>query len=218
MKAKILLIEGKRAEHPSFASGLTKKGFLVESVPNGSAALEHLEHDHPKVVVLDAASLRTSGRRICLSIRQHAPGLPLVVVLDQQANGIDKLNADVILVQPFTLQKLLNRMRPLIPEENQNILHVGALQLDIEQRLVRCGKRQVRLTPRLLTLLKMLMDNPGIVIDRRDMFRQVWETEYIGDTRTLDVHISWLRQALEEDPRRPRYIKTVRGVGYRLDA
>jgi DNA-binding response OmpR family regulator len=93
----------------------------------------------------------------------------------------------------------------------------GPIQLDTEQRLVRCENRQVRLTPRLVILLKILMEHPGELIDRKELFRQVWDTAYTVDTRTLDVHVSWLRQAIEEDPRHPKYIKTIRGMGYRLD-
>jgi len=80
------------------------------------------------------------------------------------------------------------------------------------------GKRQTSLTPRLVTLLRILMEHPGEVIEREAIFRQVWDTAYTEDTRTLDVHISWLRRAVEIDIRNPRYIKTIRGVGYRLDS
>jgi DNA-binding response OmpR family regulator len=217
MKANVLLIEGKRAEHPSFSAGLTKKGFHVESVPNGSAALARLANGLPHLVIVDAASMRTSGKRICQSLRQHAEKLPIVLILDDGPYTNDKMGADVVLIQPFTLQKLINRMRPLIPAEPKDLLEAGALQLDVEQRLVRCQDRQVRLTPRLVTLLKILMEHPGELLDRKDLFRQVWDTAYTADTRTLDVHVSWLRQAVEEDPRHPKYIKTVRGAGYRLD-
>jgi len=78
-------------------------------------------------------------------------------------------------------------------------------------------ERQIQLTPRLATLLRILMEHAGEVVDREAMFREAWETDYTADTRSLDVHMSWLRQAIEETPRHPRYIKTVRGVGYRLD-
>jgi len=217
MKANVLLIEGKRAEHPSFLAGLTKKGFHVESVPNGSAALTRLSSNLPHLVIVDAASMRTSGKRICQSLRQHAEKLPIVLILDVEPDSGDKMGADVVLVQPFTLQKLINRIRPLIPTEPKDLLAVGALQLDVEQRLVRSQDKQVRLTPRLVMLLKILMEHPGELIDRKDLFRQVWDTAYTVDTRTLDVHVSWLRQAVEEDPRHPKYIKTVRGAGYRLD-
>ncbi len=82
---------------------------------------------------------------------------------------------------------------------------------------MRCEGKQARLTPRLVILLKTLMERPGEVIERNTLFRMVWETAYTADTRTLDVHVSWLREALEDDPRHPRFVKTVRGVGYRLD-
>ena len=217
IKARILLIEGKRAEHPSFSAGLTKKGYHVESVPNGSVALARLAEGLPRLVIVDAASMRTSGKRICQSLRQHAEKLPIMLILGEAPDGDDKMGADVVLVHPLTLQKLINRIRPLIPAEAKDMLEVGPLQLDVEQRLVHCEERQARLTPRLVILLKALMDRPGELIDRKELFRQVWDTGYTVDTRTLDVHVSWLRQAVEEDPRHPRFIKTVRGAGYRLD-
>ncbi len=216
-KANILLIEGKRAEHPSFFMGLTRKGFHVDSVPSGSAALTRLVERQPHLVLIDAASMRTSGKRICQSIRKKVPGIPIVLIVEQEVESSNGLDAEVVLSQPFTLQKLLNRIRPLLPSDEKNLIVVGDLQLDVEQRWVRYQERQSSLTPRLVALLKALMDRKGEVIDRKELFRMVWETGYTGDTRTLDVHISWLRQAIEEDPRHPRLIKTVRSVGYRLD-
>jgi len=217
MKAKILLIESKRTEHASFVTGLIKKGFQVETAANGSAALARLVEERPHLVLVDAASMRTSGRRICQSIRQQVPGLPITLVLGAKMSEQNKFEADVILVQPFTLQKLLNRIRPLLPVEPRDVLTAGPLQLDVEQRMARLDNRQARLTPRLVILLRTLMERPGEVIERKQLFSQVWDTNYTEDTRTLDVHMSWLREALEEDPRHPLYIKTVRGVGYRLD-
>ena len=217
MKVKILLIESKRTEHASFVTGLIKKGFQVETVANGNAALARLAEDHPHLVLVDAASMRTSGRRICQSIRQQNPSLPITLVLATKMPDQDKFEANVSLVQPFTLQKLLNRIRPLLPVEPRDVLTVGPLQLDLEQRMARLDNRQVRLTPRLVTLLRTLMERSGEVIERKELFSHVWDTTYTEDTRTLDVHMSWLREALEEDPRHPLYIKTVRGVGYRLD-
>lgn len=216
IRAMILLIEGKRSNQPSFFPGLTKKGFEVHSVSTGNAALAFLEQHSPHVVLVDAASMRTSGKRICQSIRENVPGVPILVIVSKEQSEV-RLDADVVLVQPFTLQKLLNRIRPLLPTENKNILVAGPLNLDLEQRWVRYHNRQISLTPRLVTLLKVLMEHAGEVIDREELFKLVWDTAYTGDTRTLDVHISWLRQALEEDPRHPRFVKTVRGVGYRLD-
>lgn len=217
VKTKILLIEGRRAEHPTFYSGLTRKGFDVSVVLNGSRALLDLENLTPHMVLINAASMRTSGRRICQSIRRFDEKLPIVLVIDKNTKFIDKLNADVVLILPFTLQKLLNRIRVHMPAEEKNLVIAGPIKLDKENRWVRCFDRQKQLTPRLVALLIALMEQPGEVFDREELFRLVWETGYTGDTRTLDVHISWLRQAIEENPRRPKLIKTVRGIGYRLD-
>jgi len=216
-RAYILLIEGKRADHPSFKPGLIKKGFHVESVPNGASALVYLTEKSPDLVLVNAASMRTSGLRICQSVKDKAPGLPIVLVIDKLYIPPEKLSADIILQEPFTLQKLLNRMRPLLPSDQKPMIQAGPLQLDVEQRCLRCRDRKIALTPRLVTLLKTLIERVGEVIERNDLFRTVWETAYTEDTRTLDVHISWLREAIEKDPRHPEFIKTVRGVGYRLD-
>jgi DNA-binding response OmpR family regulator len=217
IKTRILLIEGKRPDHPSFSSGLVKKGFQVETVHGGNVALPRLKESLPDLVLIDAASMQTSGRRICQSVKEHANGVPVALIVSEQPEKTQKTAADITLIWPFTLQKLLNRIRPFLPSELNDVFQVGPLQLDIEQRWVRCHHKQARLTPRLVTLLKALMERPGEVIERNDLFRMVWDTAYTADTRTLDVHVSWLRASLEENPRRPRYIKTVRGVGYRLD-
>jgi DNA-binding response OmpR family regulator len=217
MKPRVLLVEGKRADHPSFAAGLTKKGYLVESVLSGSAALERLDYITPDLVIVDASSMRTSGKRICQSLREKQPSLSVILVIDNHADPNDQYGADAVLALPFTMQKLLNRVKHLMPVINNGGLEAGPFILDVEQRRVIIEGKQIQLTPRLTTLFKILMEHPGEVINRETLFKEAWETDYTGDTRSLDVHMSWLRQALEENPRHPRYIKTVRGMGYRLD-
>lgn len=212
----ILLIEGKRPDRNSFLPGLTKKNFSVETVASGSAALERLRERLPHLIIVDAASMRTSGKRICTALREQAPTVPIILILDAATPGND-ISADVVLHLPFTLQKLLNRMKPFLPQEQKNVLRAGPISLDLKKRSVRCLDHQAVLTPRLVRLLKELMEHAGQVIEREVLFSRVWETHYTGDTRTLDVHISWLRQAIEDDPRHPRFIKTIRGMGYRLD-
>jgi DNA-binding response OmpR family regulator len=141
-------------------------------------------------------------------------GLPILLIASQD-RASDDVCANVTIKPPFTLRKLLNRIVPLLPGEGQTLLHVGPIRLDMERKQVRCqGGRAA--DPRLANILKVLK-NPGTVLERERLFRDVWNTEYTGDTRTLDVHISWLRRIIEEDPRKPQYLKTVRGVGYRLD-
>jgi DNA-binding response OmpR family regulator len=218
MKTSILLIEKKRAESQTFYSGLVNKGYQVVNAANGSEALEQLKIQIPDLIVVNAASIRSTGQRICKSVRQVALRLPIVLIMDGQPEKPENVDADVVLALPFTLQKLLNRIRTLLPGEAKNVLQIGLLQLDMENRFIRCHDRQVSLTPRLVALLKVLMERPGEVVERKELFREVWDTNYTEDMRTLDVHISWLRQLIEDDPRRPKFIKTVRGVGYWLDA
>lgn len=215
--ATLLVIEGKHADHPAFVPALRNKAFAVEPVSSGSEALRRLSGGFlPDAVVVNAATLRTSGKRICQSLRETAASLPILLILDADRE-VGKVDADVILHLPFTVQKLVNRIRHLLPGDGNHSLHAGPVRLDLEKRTVRCLGKQTRLTPRLVRLLKILIERPGEVIERKDLFSLAWETSFTDDTRTLDVHISWLRQALEPDPRNPRFLKTVRGVGFRLD-
>jgi DNA-binding response OmpR family regulator len=216
MQAYILCLEGKHSSSPAFASALRRKGYLVEMVFTGKAALVSLDSIIPDVVVVNAPSLRTSGVRICQSLRDRKDNLPVILISD---NGEVPEDAPVNLVLelPFTVRKLENRIKPFLPLESDKIIKAGDLQLDLEHHQFRCGEREARLTPRLSCLLEMLMRKPNEVISRETLFRKIWETDFIEDTRTLDVHISWLRKAIEEDPRKPKYLKTLRGVGYRLD-
>jgi DNA-binding response OmpR family regulator len=217
MKPRILWIEGKRADSPSFVPGLRKQGYTVETAATGEEALAILAGLDPDLIVVNAASMRTSGRRICGSMRARSNGTPVVLIADAERSAGNDSCAEATLTLPFTLRKLLNRIRPLLPGEGDNLLHVGPIRLDLERRRVRCQGQDTTLTPRLAQLLKTFMEHPGEALERERLFREVWNTEYTGDTRTLDVHISWLRHALEKDPRRPVFLKTIRGVGYRLD-
>jgi DNA-binding response OmpR family regulator len=215
--ASILIIEGKKAERPSFASLLQKKDFNVTSVANGSEALARLVEIGPDLVVVNAASLGSTGVRICQSVREkQEEHLPIVLIIEAD-KVVDKSAADAVLNLPFTVQKLVNRIKPLLPGDGANIIHAGPIRLDTEHRRVKCLSKNSRLTPRLTALLQILLQHRGEVIEREELFKQVWETNYTGDTRTLDVHISWLRRSIEMDPNHPRFLHTVRGVGYRLD-
>lgn len=211
------MIEGNRVEHDSFIEGMRKKGFIVASAMNGANALAQIKEVNPEVVIIDAPSLRTNGKRICQSLRKEDPKLAIILVVDGSQPSPTQVEASEILVLPFTAQKLANRVRTLLPEGGRNVLSAGPVKLYLDQNLVRCLNQRAVLTPRLVFILKLLIEHSGEVIDRETLYKKAWETEYTGDTRSLDVHISWLRRALEADPRNPRFLKTIRGVGYRLD-
>ena len=217
MKYLILLIEGKRVDRPSYMAGLNKKGFIVESAINGAAAKKKLDELKPNAVIVDAASMRTTGTRICASLRSVLSKTPIILILAPSAKEVENVCADEVLYLPFTLQKLLNRLRPYMGTSRNKKLVCGPIKLDLKDRWVICGDKKTRLTPRLFVLMESLMLKPGQILLREDLFRTLWETDYLGDTRSLDVHISWLRKAIEEDPRHPEFIKTERGIGYRLE-
>ena len=215
--ATIFIIEGKKAERPVFAAQLQKKGFSVFTAQNGSEALARLDQATPDLVVVNAASLGSTGVRICQSLQENQDEhLPIVLILDE-GKLVEKSAADAVLNLPFTVQKLANRIKPLLPGDGANVIHAGPIRLDLEHRRVRSLGKNARLTPRLAILLQILLQHRGEVIERKELFKKVWDTNYTGDTRTLDVHISWLRRAIEIDADHPKFLHTVRGVGYRLD-
>ncbi|MEW6285979.1 MAG: response regulator transcription factor [Chloroflexota bacterium] len=214
--ATILVIEGRHAEIPSFAADLQKKGFDVRPFQNGGQAVSKIKQINPNLVVINAASLRSTGIRICLAVRKKDSKIPIILILDNE-KPVDKDVADAVLALPFTVQKLVNRIKALLPSDGKNIVTAGPIQLDLDHKRVRCLSKNAKLTPRLITLLQILMEKHGEVVERESLFKKVWETNYTGDTRTLDVHISWLRRAIELDPNNPKFLKTIRGVGYRLD-
>ena len=217
MNAKILWIEGKRAFGPYFIPDLRKKGFTVDIVSSGKAAIEYLSNSKCNLVVLNAATLRTSGKRICKDVRAKREKLPILMIANPDKPVTKDVGADVLLELPFTIRKLVNRINPLLPHSSNKVLRTGPIHLDLERRIVRCQEKEAQITPRLTSLLRIFMEHPNEVLGREDIFRKIWNTEYTGDTRTLDVHISWIRQAIEENPRKPRYLITIRSVGYRLD-
>lgn len=220
MNAKILLIERKHANLPSFGAGLIRKEFELLTVKSGSVALSALGERDFDLVVVNAASMRTTGKRICNSIQNEVRDhhIPIILIVEKEFDEDENVAADVVLILPFTLQKLVNRIKPFEPSDMKNVMRHGPLLLDLDNRCVHKGEIQMSLTPRLMILLQMFMEKPGVVIPREDIFRRVWETDFIDDMRTLDVHISWLRQLIEDDPKKPKLIKTVRGKGYKLIA
>ena len=215
--AKILWLEGSRAVTPSFVPGLRAKGYQVECMPTCKAALARLESFSPSLAVVHAASFRGNGRRTCHTLREHLKGHPIFLICEQEQRPT-AIDANQVLVLPFTLRKLLNRIQALAPHQTGEALRQGPLTLYPDCHLVQVnGGNPQRLTPNLSALLRALMQRPGELWAREELFREVWQTDYVGDTRTLDTHVSWLRRKIEADNKNPKLLKTIRGVGYRLD-
>jgi DNA-binding response OmpR family regulator len=215
--ANILLIESSRASVPSYASALEKKGYSVEIHHKVDPAIKAAQSEPPDIVILDAASMRTSGTRMCRVIRTKLNGLPIILVSPKNSEPDPSNGASITLVHPFTPRKLLNRVARLLPGDDSYMLEVGPIRLNLAQRKVLVYGKESRLTPKQTKLLEVFMLNPGRLLTRKSLIKQVWQTDYIGDTRTLDVHMSWLRSAVEKDSSRPKLLRTIRGMGYRLD-
>ena len=213
----LLIVEGKRSDLPVFSPALRKKGFEIKNASSGRAAMDHLDSGFiPAAIIVYAASLRTSGSRICQSLKSTKSETPIILILDE---GVDNDNdhADIVLNLPFTVQKLFNRLKHVLPIKGEKTIKIGPIKLEKDRKIVRCLGKSTRLTPRLVSILSILIENHGEVLERKALFSRVWETDYTEDTRTLDVHISWLRRAIEVDPKQPKFLKTIRGVGYQLD-
>jgi DNA-binding response OmpR family regulator len=215
--AKVLLLESERTTAPSYAPALEKRGYAVTIEHNTSSALKRAQSLDPDVMVLDAASLKTSGARICRRLRASVNGTPILLIVDKKTQPDPNSGASVTLVPPFTPRKLLNSVARLLPGDESACLQAGPIKLNLAQRRIICGGREERVTPKQTRLLEMFLRAPGQLLTRKAIIKHVWDTDYTGDTRTLDVHMSWLRSVIEPNPRKPRYLKTVRGQGYRLD-
>lgn len=216
-KLRLLIIESHRKPEICFSDKLSHKAYPVLQVESGGDGLKRLNDFPPEAIIVNAASFRTNGLRICSWYRNRLPDTPIILIVaeDEPIDGAETV--DVVLHLPFTVQKLINRLRTFEKTRKQELLVEGGLQLNLKTRMVSYGEKSAYLTPRLCRLLQAMLETPGATIEREELFRKVWDTDYTEDTRTLDVHISWLRQAIEEDPKTPKVIKTVRGVGYLIE-
>jgi DNA-binding response OmpR family regulator len=211
---RVLLIENARNNGVTFAPSLKRK-YQVQIAHSGKQGLTAALDKQPDVIILDAVSLRTSGDRVCARLRAGVGQTPIIHIRPKDAPPGDS-PADVLLSPPFTARKLINRIERFVVPSEGKILEVGPFSLNLEQQTLTAPWTEKKLTPKLVTLMELFMQNLNQTLERKHIMQQVWKTDYMGDTRTLDVHIRWIRKIVEPDPRKPKYITTVRGVGYRF--
>lgn len=186
---------------------------LVFVEPDESAIAKHI-HKRPDFAVIDTTETALDTPQICDQLRQSHSDL-LIMLLSPEGTGLlQGPHINIHLVQPFTSRKLSNRIKKLLTIRRTQPLTVGEFTLDPEKRRVSHQGGIVRLTPKEYRLLELLMRHAGNVLNRKQIMKEVWETDYLGDTRTLDVHIRWLREKIEAEPKTPVYIRTIRRVGY----
>jgi DNA-binding response OmpR family regulator len=213
----VLLVEGRKPTTEHLAPVLNDQGYDVITTSTRRDALATAQEKLPVVIVLDAPSLRFDSRRFCKALQDINVEVPVLMLLPEGAKIDRSDGARAHLRHPFSAKKLANRITRLLPVPDDKVLQVGDIVLNLKQRCVVCGKRESNLTPKQAALLEIFMRHPGEVLTRGFLMKQVWNTDYVGDTRTLEVHIHWLRKAIEEDAGSPALLRTVRRVGYRFN-
>jgi DNA-binding response OmpR family regulator len=217
MSHKILVFTKDRAVSTSLAEGLEKRGFTVSVTGNKKKMTAWASTGRADFLVIDASNDSEKGLEFCKQLRACNPDVRIIVALPVRRR-MQMEEIDAVIVIPLTLRKILYRVTALLQAKPRNLLCVGDVSLDPKNRIVRCRDKETVLTPKAARLLQVLMQHEGEMILREDIMREVWDTDFTGDMRTIDVHISWIRKAIEPVPGDPHYIQTVRGKGYLFSA
>ena len=222
---KILVVDDEPTLVATVKYNLEREGYQVVTAADGESGVEVARAERPDLVVLDLMLPGLDGFEVCRILRREmtAP----ILMLTAKTEEVDKvvgleLGADDYVTKPFSMRELLARVRALLrraeaPPAEAKVLTAGNLQVDLRRREAsRCGQALV-LKPKEFDLLVFFLRNRGRAFTREQLLNQIWGYDFAGDTRTVDVHISWLRQKIEDEPAKPTRLLTVRGVGYRFE-
>ena len=225
-RARILLVEDEHSISVPFSKALAREGFDPIVAATGRLALELAETEHPDLVLLDLNLPDVDGRDVCRELRRRSE-TPIVMVT---ARGTEtdrivglELGADDYIVKPFSSAEVVARIRAVLRRahsdghQDRPVL-IGELELDPRSRRATFGGSPLELSRKEFDLLALLVAHAGHVVSREDLMSKVWDENWFGPTKTLDTHVGWLRKKLGDDPASPRYIHTVRGVGFRFSA
>jgi len=226
---KILIVEDDRNLSDTLKYNLRKEGYEVVTAVDGAEALDVARREKPDLIILDLMLPKISGFEVCRILRKEM--IVPILMLTAKADETDKIvgleiGADDYMTKPFSLRELLARVRAMLrrakmvetqPVAEEALLKVGDIEVDIARHQASKGAATLALTPKEFDLLAFLARNRGFVFSRSQLLEKVWGYDFAGDTRTVDVHIRWLRQKIETDPNNPRHLITVRGTGYKLE-
>jgi DNA-binding response OmpR family regulator len=222
---KILVVDDEQTLVATLKYNLERENFQVYTASDGEKALEITRASNPDLIVLDLMLPGVSGLEVCRILRKETD-VP-ILMLTAKDSEVDKvvgleLGADDYVTKPFGMQELMARVRALLrrgagPRQSGDIVVSGNLQVNLTRREVMRDNRAVHLKPKEFDLLLFLMRHPGRAFTREELLNDIWGYEFAGDTRTVDVHVRWLRQKIEEAPSEPKRLVTVRGTGYRFE-
>jgi DNA-binding response OmpR family regulator len=213
MAATVLIVGNDRTTTATYA-GYLKKDYAIVAAHSGRQALAQVKAHRFDVIVVDTTSPRLNFKSICRKLRS-ACSAPLVLITPASAKADGVQESISAVPAPTVGKKLLPRVKAAIDMKPPRQLTIGPVSLDLENHRVTRGSKSSALTPKEFFLLKLLMGRAGQTITRKTLMKEVWETDYLGDTRTLDVHIRWVREKVEDSPSKPQRLITVRGQGYK---
>ncbi len=230
--AKVLIVEDDNTLLEVLKYNIVKNGYAAVTATDGIQALEVARREHPGLIILDIMLPGLDGLEVCRILR-HEMSIP-ILMLTARATEIDKvvgleIGADDYMTKPFSMAELMARVKALLrrtevadksksetEKKDHPVVVFGEIELDIDRHTVKRAGKSVELTPKEFDLLVFLILGRGRVVSRDHILNKVWNFDYTGDTRTVDVHINWLRKKLEDNPGQPRFIVTVRGSGYKF--
>src|SRR4051812_4000200 len=228
-----MVVEDEESFVDALTVGLKREGFLVHAARDGAEALALFDATHPDIVLLDVMLPKVSGIDVCRELRSRS-GVPIIMVTAKGAEidtvvGLE-VGADDYVTKPYRLRELVARMRavlrrrsnddagPVPPVLLDEVVEVGDVRVDHERHEVFIREVETRLPLKEFELLALLLENAGRVLTRETLIDRVWGADYVGDTKTLDVHIKRLRSKVEPDPAVPGRIVTIRGLGYKYES
>jgi len=222
---RVLVVEDEESYSDALAYMLRKEGFEVAIAADGPSALAEFDRAGADIVLLDLMLPGIPGTEVCRQIRQTS-NVPVIMV-SAKDDEVDKvvgleLGADDYITKPYSPRELVARIRAVLrrgtePDLAPQTLEAGPVRMDTERHVVTIDGEDVRLPLKEFELLEMFLRNPGRVLTRGQLIDRVWGSDYVGDTKTLDVHVKRLRAKIEPSPADPKYLTTVRGLGYKLD-
>jgi len=226
--AKVLVVDDEENLVASLEYTLAREGYQVCTAGDGPSALETARQQHPDLIILDVMLPGLSGFEVCRILRREM--VVPILMLTARDDEVDRvvgleLGADDYVTKPFSMRELMARVRAMLRRlerlgENAgwqvSALAAGDLRVDLASHEAFLGERPLQLSPKEYDLLVFLIRHPRRVFTRGQLLDQVWGKDYYGDIRTVDVHVRWLREKIEEDPSHPRRVETVRGTGYRF--